>query len=360
MGLGGAVGIATAMLTLAALTGIGSAAPGKAQAKPVSTSLPTIEGDPRVGNTLAAGNGLWANAPTSFMYEWERCDGAGKGCVPVAGSTSKTYKLGSNDVGNTLVVIVTALNADGATSANSKPSEVVAANAAPALKTRPTISGKVEVGEQLTASTGEWTNAPKQFSYQWLRCDANGANCVDVADATSKVYGVRSADREKTLRVSVRATNPAGSAESTSDRTQTVGVGGSGSATLGAAIAIADMALPNRLIVSGVRFEPSLIQSRSVPVIGRFRVTDLKGRPVAGALVYAIGVPANRVSLSGERATDADGWATFTYQVLPRMELRRGAVLVFFVRARKAGENVLAGVSTRRLVSVRVSPSPAA
>src|SRR3990170_1268719 len=117
------------MLTLAALTGIGSAAPRKAQAKPVSTSLPTIEGDPRVGNTLAAGNGLWANAPTSFTYDWERCDGTGKGCAPVAAATSKTYKLGSNDVGSTLVVIVTAANADGSTSANSKPSEVVAANA---------------------------------------------------------------------------------------------------------------------------------------------------------------------------------------------------------------------------------------
>ncbi len=73
--------------------------------------------------------------------------------------------------------------------------------------------------------------------------------------------------------------------------------------------------------------------------------------------MLAIGVPANRVSAEGERQTDETGWATFTYQPLRGLPLRRGARLDFFVRARKQGENLLGGVSSRRLVSVGVRPS---
>jgi hypothetical protein len=51
--------------------------------------------------------------------------------------------------------------------------------------------------------------------------------------------------------------------------------------------------------------------------------------------------------------TGTDGWATITLLPTRLMPLHRAAV-VFFVRARKPGDNLLAGVSTRRLVQVRV------
>jgi hypothetical protein len=41
--------------------------------------------------------------------------------------------------------------------------------------------------------------------------------------------------------------------------------------------------------------------------------------------------------------------------VLPTFQLRSGNLVVIFVRARRPGDNILAGVSTRRLVSVRVA-----
>ena len=53
--------------------------------------------------------------------------------------------------------------------------------------------------------------------------------------------------------------------------------------------------------------------------------------------------------------TDATGWAQISFQVLPTFQLRHGNLVVIFVRARKPGDNILAGVSTRRLVSVRVA-----
>ena len=50
-----------------------------------------------------------------------------------------------------------------------------------------------------------------------------------------------------------------------------------------------------------------------------------------------------------EMQTDSHGWATIVIHPTPNMPLRRGD-LVMFVRARKPGDNLLAGVSTRRLV----------
>jgi hypothetical protein len=69
--------------------------------------------------------------------------------------------------------------------------------------------------------------------------------------------------------------------------------------------------------------------------------------------VYALGLPYGWTYNAAEQATDASGWATITIHPPPNMPLRRTA-LVMFVRARKPGDNLLAGVSTRRLVQVRI------
>jgi len=65
--------------------------------------------------------------------------------------------------------------------------------------------------------------------------------------------------------------------------------------------------------------------------------------------VYALGLPYGWVYGSQEVATDGTGWATITIRPTRFMPLRHGD-LVVFVRARKPGDSVLAGVSTRRLV----------
>ena len=347
--------------SLAVLAGVVAA--GALAAAPQNTTPPSIDGTSMVGKTLTANNGSWSGSPTSFSYQWRRCDPDGSSCGKISGQTSKTYKLTDADVGNTVRVTVTAKNSDGSTDADSKVSDVISGNAAPRVNSKPAISGKAQVGETLTADPGKWAEGPSSFTFQWQSCDKNGGNCKDISGATGTTYGVRAADKDNTLRVEVTAKNLVDSTKAHSDTTSVV-TGGTPAPTptptpvgVGGAISITAVSLPNRLVISQAKFTPNVIRSRDEPLTARFRVTETQaGKPVAGALVYAIGVPANRVTNAGETQTDSRGWATFTFRPLRGLPMKQGAQLVFFVRARKGGENLLAGVSNRRLVSIRVSP----
>ena len=95
---------------------------------PVNTEAPTISGTATVGETLTAAAGTWTGAqPIAYAYQWLRCDQAGDGCADLAGATSVSYLPADPDAGTTLRVLVTATNADGATSASSTQTAVVGA-----------------------------------------------------------------------------------------------------------------------------------------------------------------------------------------------------------------------------------------
>jgi hypothetical protein len=93
---------------------------------------------------------------------------------------------------------------------------------APVAVTPPTITGTAQQGQTLTATPGTWTAPDATFGYQWQRCDAAGANCVDVPGATTSAYAVTAADAGTTLHVVVTATNRFGSAPGTSAPTAVV------------------------------------------------------------------------------------------------------------------------------------------
>jgi hypothetical protein len=190
---------------------------------PANTALPVISGTTTVGQLLTTTNGTWNNSPTGYTYQWRRCDAAGASCVDIAGATAATYTLVAGDAGGTIRVVVTAANAFGSTPATSAQTAVIAAGgAAPVNTTLPTIVGDMFVAQTLTAFNGAWSNVPTSYTYQWRRCDAVGATCVDIVGAASGTYTLVSGDSGSTIRVVVTATNASGSAAATSAQTPVI------------------------------------------------------------------------------------------------------------------------------------------
>ncbi len=232
-----------------------------------------------------------------------------------------------------------------------------AAQNPPVVRTAPVIQGQAVQGATLQASTGEWTGAqPITFTYQWRRCGPGGGNCANIAGATSATYVVTAQDVGRRLRVRVTARNADGSASALSQPTAVVAAGPAGQVRLGdgkVSIPASSVALPQRLVISDLSFTPRVVRSRE-PFSARFRVTDTRGYVVREALVFLVGVPYNRIQSAPEQATGQDGWVSFTLRPTAQLPLKNGFGLTMFVRARKSGDNLLAGVSTRRLVMLRL------
>jgi hypothetical protein len=238
-----------------------------------------------------------------------------------------------------------------------------ASSAAPTNQDPPKISGTPQEGATLTASSGTWNGTtPITYSYQWRRCDKNGAGCSNIGGADTSTYLVKHADVGNTLRVRVTAKNADGSAQATSDPTsvvqpKTAPPSPTGCPSGSGPIDVAQLSPPARLVIDGQSVSSSSISKSSTnDITTRFHVSACGGRSVSGALVYATAVPFEQFSIPAETPTGSDGWATMTmhreggFPATPRQQL-----LAVFVRARKSGESLLGGVSTRRLVSFPVT-----
>jgi hypothetical protein len=115
-------------------TAVVTPAPGA----PQNTARPTITGDATVGQELTAENGTWTGNPTSFAYQWQRCDLDAVVCFDVSGATGRTYGVRIADLGFRLRVEVTARNALGSGTATSAPTDVVGPST-PITNATPTI-----------------------------------------------------------------------------------------------------------------------------------------------------------------------------------------------------------------------------
>jgi hypothetical protein len=187
------------------------AARARAELVPRSTGAPVVSGIAEVGQTLTATRGTWRGSPTTFAFQWQRCDGNGLSCVAIPGAAADRYVVDPADVGGRLLVAVTARNALGSATSVSAPTAVVPEIAPPVNISPPTISGTAQVGQTLTAQgAGTWTGNPFEFRFQWLRCDASGGACVPIPGATAGTYLLVSGDAGATIRVAVTARNAAG------------------------------------------------------------------------------------------------------------------------------------------------------
>jgi hypothetical protein len=336
-----------------AMTGVVAAA-----RPPVSKSpRPSISGPspPVVGRQLTANPGNWGGRPApSFTYQWLRCMGANLvQCGPIPGRTSKAYTPVSGDIGFRLRASVTAHNVAGTVGpVATAPTQPVVRAPGPVNNAKPAIAGIATVGHTLTATPGTWDSpTPVTFAYQWRRCDVQGQACQAILGATQTAYVLQSADVGSTIVVVVTATDQAGQKRSASSN-PTAPVAG---VPAGATIPVNLVSPPGRLIVSESEFVPDVLRSRT-PFTARFRVMDTEGHFVSDADVFLVAIPYGRIAPAGTVRTDQRGWATFRLRPTARFPLVKGYLITFFARATKPGDDLLAGVSGRRLVSVQIRP----
>ena len=208
------------MLTSAA-TGAVDAAPPPPNTP--ATGTPTISGTAWVSETLTASTTDISDADgmtrATFSYQWLADDSN------ISGATDSSYTLVAADAGKAIRVRVSFTDdaengeeltsaATGAVDAAPPPPNTPATGA-------PTITGTVRVGETLTVSTTDISDADglgnAAFAYQWLADDSN------LSGATDSSYTLVVADAGKAIRVRVTFADDAGNNEElTSDGTGAV------------------------------------------------------------------------------------------------------------------------------------------
>jgi hypothetical protein len=128
---------------------------------PASTGLPVVSGSALVGQSLSASTGSWSGSPTSYAYQWQRCNSSGGACANVSGATTASYALSSSDLGFTLRDAVTASNSGGSATALSAPTAVVAAASVSTTLPASFFSGPAGTGNVVPATgalLGLWTD----------------------------------------------------------------------------------------------------------------------------------------------------------------------------------------------------------
>ena len=340
---------------------------------PSNAKEPTVSGSLVEGQTLTGTTGSWSGAtPIAYAFQWVRCgtDGGapdGSNCAFISGAKGQNYALGADDVGHRIRLRVSATNSAGVQTAASNATGTIAAasTTAPKNTKEPSVAGTAKQGQTLTANIGGWSgSAPIGYAYQWLRCDGNGNNCVTLGGQTKSTLVPGASEVNTRIRIRITATNSRGSAVATSNPTAAVQSSGPAPAQLPAgaiklpsgkySIPVSSVSLPVRLVIDAITFTPSPVRSRRSPIELRVHVVDTRGYIVRDALVFARSTPIVTTGMANQ-PTGQDGWVTLRLSPHADFPVRNRHNVQFFVRARKAGENVLAGVTTRRLVQVRTA-----
>ena len=239
---------------------------------------------------------------------------------------------------------------------------------APKNTSLPTITGIQQEGHSLVGHRGTWSENPTDYNDFWMRCAKDGASCANIVGANNKNgYLLKSIDVGNTIRFKVQAKNADGSTFARSQPTVVIATAtapppppppppATGCPAGSGTIQVADLKLPALLLIDAQQSSPNVVHAGSQTIVLRYHVSACGGRSVQGALVYATAVPFAQLSIPGEQPTGSDGFAELSFRTLAGFPASsHQQLLAMFVRARKSGEDLLGGVSTRRLFSVPVS-----
>jgi thermitase len=153
---------------LVALTGTsGWGGTGTTTAVPVASLPPVVSGGAQSGQTLTVTSGTWSGNPTSYAYQWQRCDGSGANCAAVPGATASTYALGAADVGSTMRAVVVASNSAGSASATSAPTAPVSA-----ATTTVTFTGSLTKSAMSRSYAVSLMSGPVRGDLSFSKCSA--------------------------------------------------------------------------------------------------------------------------------------------------------------------------------------------
>ena len=182
-----------------------------------ASGAPVIHGTAQVGESLWGeatgledGNGL---DRVQFQIPVGR-PMMGSADTDIAGATNSGYTLVSDDVGQTIRVKVAFTDRGGySETRTSVATGAVAARPNNPATGRPTIGGRAEVGETLTADTSgiadaDGSDSTSTYSYQWVAND--GTTDTDISGATDANYTLVADDAGNTIKVRVIVTDDAG------------------------------------------------------------------------------------------------------------------------------------------------------
>jgi virginiamycin B lyase len=116
----------------------------------LSGVVPTAKVDPTLaatstttGSTITANPGTWNYAPTTYTYQWERCnDNTNTNCSVITGATATTYVLTEADASKFLRVAIKATNLNGTSATTSTSARLVIDGLPPKLPPTPVAGGQ--------------------------------------------------------------------------------------------------------------------------------------------------------------------------------------------------------------------------
>jgi hypothetical protein len=139
---------------------------------PANTAAPQLTGTLVEGQVLNVTGGTWTGTdPISLAYQWQRCNGQGVNCAPIAGVGGSSYTLTAADIGARLQVYVTATNAGGSASKYSNQVGPVARSTAAVPATSVNLPNRLVV-DRIQYPGGGHSRTP--FSARFHVADITG------------------------------------------------------------------------------------------------------------------------------------------------------------------------------------------